>query len=430
MYATLFLFLLVICTGFQYRSWKQQSGSHDHTLEFKKFQKNYLVVFVLVSAADWLQGSHVYALYEHYGFSRKDIGALFVAGFGSSFLFGTIVGGLADKYGRKSFSKLYCILYILSCLTKHSSSFWMLMIGRLFGGVATSLLFSVFESWMVHAHRERGFESSLLGTTFGLATTANSIVAISSGIVANLMADVFGFVAPFDVSILLLVAAYVIIDSTWTENYGDASALASQSFKGAFEALRSDPRIFALGAMQSLFEAAMYSFVFSWTPALSSYESRIPYGYVFAVFMQCVMIGSLMFSYLTDEAKLGVENFVRWVFLLASLCMYIPVVSHSLAWIRFSFFAFEACVGVFWPSIGTLRSKYIPEDVRATVMNLFRVPLNLLVLFILFNSGNLRIEQIFLINSGLLALAAGFSHFLFTRAPTDSQSLLSHGLGH
>jgi hypothetical protein len=39
----------------------------------------------------------VYALYEHYGYSPAQIGQLFIAGFGSSMLFGTFIGALADK---------------------------------------------------------------------------------------------------------------------------------------------------------------------------------------------------------------------------------------------------------------------------------------------------------------------------------------------
>ena len=50
-----------------------------------------------LAAGDWLQGPYVYALYQHYGFDRGDIGRLFIAGFGSSAVFGTIVGSLADK---------------------------------------------------------------------------------------------------------------------------------------------------------------------------------------------------------------------------------------------------------------------------------------------------------------------------------------------
>lgn len=39
----------------------------------------------------------MYALYQHYGFGMGDIGKLFIAGFGSSMVFGTVVGALADK---------------------------------------------------------------------------------------------------------------------------------------------------------------------------------------------------------------------------------------------------------------------------------------------------------------------------------------------
>lgn len=56
------------------------------------------------------------------------------------------------RSGRKKASILYCITYILSCWTKHSSSFAMLMVGRILGGIATSLLFSAFESWLVAEH--------------------------------------------------------------------------------------------------------------------------------------------------------------------------------------------------------------------------------------------------------------------------------------
>lgn len=48
---------------------------------------------------DWLQGPYVYALYSYYGFEQRDIGRLFIAGFGASLLVGTVVGSLADRYG-------------------------------------------------------------------------------------------------------------------------------------------------------------------------------------------------------------------------------------------------------------------------------------------------------------------------------------------
>lgn len=49
------------------------------------------------------------------------------------------------------------------------------------------------------------------------------------------------------------------------------------------------------------------------------------------------------------------------------------------------FCAFEACVGIFWPSIMKMRSQYIPEEARSTIMNFFRIPLNIFVCVVLYN---------------------------------------------
>ena len=51
----------------------------------------------------------------------------------------------------------------------------------------------------------------------------------------------------------------------------------------------------------------------------------------------------------------------------------------------FGFIIFEACVGLFWPSIMKMRSQYIPEEARSTIMNFFRIPLNIFVCIVLYN---------------------------------------------
>ena len=47
---------------------------------------------MLAMLGDWLQGPHVYVLYESYNMTKHEIEILFIAGFGSSMLFGTIIG--------------------------------------------------------------------------------------------------------------------------------------------------------------------------------------------------------------------------------------------------------------------------------------------------------------------------------------------------
>ncbi|CAI9266667.1 unnamed protein product [Lactuca saligna] len=54
----------------------------------------------------------------------------------------------------KRASITYCITYILNCITKHSPQYIILMVGRILRGIATSLLFSAFESWLVAEHNK------------------------------------------------------------------------------------------------------------------------------------------------------------------------------------------------------------------------------------------------------------------------------------
>ncbi|KAH9315472.1 hypothetical protein KI387_024099, partial [Taxus chinensis] len=393
---------------------------------FNSFKNNYLVVYSLMMAGDWLQGPYVYFLYSQYGFDKGEIGRLFIAGFGSSMLFGTIVGSLADKQGRKRACITYCITYILSCFTKHSPEYKVLMLGRILGGIATSLLFSAFESWLVAEHFKRGFDPQWLSLTFSKAIfLGNGLVAILAGLFANTLADTLGFgpVSPFDAAACFLAIGMAIILSTWTENYGDPSEskdLLTQ-FKGAASAIASDEKIALLGAIQSLFEGSMYTFVFLWTPALSPNEQDIPHGFIFATFMLASMMGSSLASRLMARPTLKVESYMQIVFLVSAAALLLPVtttfflepstekggsITPGGRLQLLGFCIFEACVGIFWPSIMKMRSQYIPEESRSTIMNFFRMPLNIFVCVVLYNVNAFPITIMFGMCSIFLFMAS------------------------
>ncbi|KAI3792963.1 hypothetical protein L1987_35575 [Smallanthus sonchifolius] len=393
---------------------------------FASFKNNYLLVYSLMMAGDWLQGPYVYYLYTTYGYGKGDIGQLFIAGFGSSMLFGTIVGSLADKQGRKRACITYCITYILSCITKHSPQYKLLLLGRILGGVATSLLFSAFESWLVAEHNKRGFEQQWLSLTFSKAIfLGNGLVAIISGLFGNFLVDVaaLGPVAPFDAAACILAIGMAIILSSWGENYGDPSDnkdLLSQ-FKAAAVAIASDEKIALLGAIQSLFEGSMYTFVFLWTPALSPNDEEIPHGFIFATFMLASMLGSSIAARFMARSSLRVESYMQIVFLVSAASLLLPILTNFLislpelkgggislaAGIQLvGFCAFEGCVGIFWPSIMKMRSLYIPEEARSTIMNFFRIPLNIFVCIILYNVNAFPITIMFGMCSIFLFVAA------------------------
>ena len=95
-----------------------------------------------------------------------------------------------------------------------------------------------------------------------------------------------------------------------------------QGMKQAYEAIKNDKKVFYLGAMQSLFEASMYSFVFLWTPALGPNGEDIPHGMIFATMMVACMVGSSVASRIMSRSDMKVERYMQLVFLAsaASLC--------------------------------------------------------------------------------------------------------------
>jgi len=244
--------------------------------------------------------SHSCLLYTdaHYQFSKQQIALLFIVGFGASAVFGTFAGEMSDKHGRRLSCYVYCVTYIVSCLTKHSPNFFVLVFGRLTGGIATSILFSSFESWLVAEHNKNFYPAEWLNQTLSLATLLNGVTAIVAGSMGAMVRTHFdSLVAPFDLAIVFLLIAMAVIASMWPENKGEVSLVTGSSsgrskFSEAMEVLQADHKIVLLGCIQSCFEAAMYIFVFMWTPKLEPLFTPLPHGQVFGCFMACTMMGS------------------------------------------------------------------------------------------------------------------------------------------
>lgn len=93
-----------------------------------------------------------------------------------------------------------------------------LFLGRVLGGISGTLLWSVFESWLVAEFNKLMLENSepLLSGIFSTMTTSNTCVAIVAGIVAGWLVDRFGTAkAPFLASIGCLSVAFVAISNYW-----------------------------------------------------------------------------------------------------------------------------------------------------------------------------------------------------------------------
>ncbi|PFH36217.1 transporter, major facilitator family protein [Besnoitia besnoiti] len=475
-------------------------GLADARAAYLRLRRSYVIVYLLSQASEWIQGPYMYAFYASAcALPLHRVGLLFLTEYASAGVFGCLAGCLTDLLGRRRACVAYCLLCILSSsLTRcFPSCFASLLLGRLVGGVALSLLETAFEAWMVAAHRHFRFPDAWLEETLGTCAFFNGILAILVGLFTSLVSNFLGAAASFDFAALfaLLCAASVVkllpsvpeggdregeesprkpaartrrrsdcvgrseIESgrpevsegyreteerssteprerlqepnpSWTgdaaqgdgggggrrqERTGEetreirANGEVKAAFRGerdereirqrsphdsgeeasqgpAMQVVHSRPRVRhrgrqerhllpeeagaqetfsgerrfsrsrppaavwrllckhlktalgqlaqsrpaqACGAIQIFFEVPMYIFFVTWTPALGP---NIDHGLVFACFMACVVLGSEIFLHV--------------------VC------------------------GVYYPGIATVRAKVLPDDTRATLVNLFRLPLN------------------------------------------------------
>jgi len=160
---------------------KTTKDSKDRSAEFKTFQTQWLAVYLVILFADWLQGTHMYTLYTKYGETNKSVtpGSLFAIGFTSSAIFGTFLGLYVDRYGRRLGCITFCLLEIVINILEHYNDFYLLAIGRIMGGMSTSLLFTAFETWYSCEHRRRDFPEEDIAKTFAFAQIGNGICAVA-----------------------------------------------------------------------------------------------------------------------------------------------------------------------------------------------------------------------------------------------------------
>ena len=61
--------------------------------------------------------------------------------------------------------------------------------------------------------------------------------------------------------------------------------------------------------------------------------------------------------------------------------------------VYFFFILYEFSVGIYFPSVAVCRSRYIPNEMRATITSMYRVPQNLFVILLLRYRSDLKRNQ-------------------------------------
>lgn len=328
----------------------------------------------------------MYTLYrDEKGIEESTVAALFATGFVTAGITAGFVGSLADSRGRKTICLAFCVTYATSCLSVLSNDITVLFVGRALGGLSTTILFSVFETWMVAEYHKRDLSDVLsLGSMFSSAVMLSGIVAIIAGVAGQmLVSKTETKTSPFMAAIVCLAIALALIHQKWSENYGETAVTGKSSY--TLGDLSKDSRLLALGLNTTLFEGSMYLFVFFWSPALISSrnfdgnDSPPPFGIIFSCFMCAMVLGSLIFSMIRPDGSREAARLMLSILALASYAVMLPVLQRKEAVTFWSFALYEMCVGLYFPTMSRMKSELVEDAVRAKVYSLMRLPLNVFI---------------------------------------------------
>lgn len=385
-----------------------------------RFQRQFLFVYTLVVAADWLQvckkkqhnlpssgcctdtshntqGPYTYAVYKYERqLAEHTVALLYASGFVSGAVSAPFAGQLADRYGRRTACIAYCICYGFTCLAMLSYDLRILYVGRFFGGIATTLLFSVFEAWMITEYHSSRLEETKvsLGGIFANMTTISSVTAICCGVLGDGLVQYFGSqLAPFLASLGCCIGASVLILAAWRENYGSFDTCKetpeAQTLKHRLLVALTNPKVAALTFASSCFEGAMYLFVFFWSAALKSargksgYQDDIPFGLVFSSFMCAMMAGSSISTTRNASPSNNMAmDTLLFIFAIASTAFVVSTMLDHEYLLFWAFCVIEGCVGAYFPRMALIKKNVVDDSVRGGVYSALRLPLNIFVVVV------------------------------------------------
>lgn len=160
----------------------------------------------------------------------------------------------------------------------------------------------------------------------------------------------------------------------------------------------------------------MYIFVFLWTPTLQAVTSLsslpLPYGIIFANFMASMMLGSYLFN---EFAKTVVSHsrLIVCVFAVGSGALFTTVYTKNEYTTFYAFCVFEACLGIYFPAMGTLKGVIVDDSHRAAIYGILRIPLNIIVVVSLSLVGKVEKDNLFMFCCFMLVVACGFvGHYI------------------
>jgi hypothetical protein len=100
--------------------------------------------------------------------------------------------------------------------------------------------------------------------------------------------------------------------------------------------------------------------------------------------MCSMMFGSLLYKHVSTSATpLSPQNMLTGLLALASACFFVPGHFRDERITLWCFCIFELCCGIYYPAMGSLKSKLVADGSRASIYGILRIPLNVFVVLAL-----------------------------------------------
>ena len=198
------------------------------------------------------------------------------------------------------------------------------------------------------------------------------------------------------ISITLCVVSAMTIFLLWDENMpaADAKSTSWSQFSEAFNELaRRD--VLTIGIAESLWQAVLNIFIFAWTPILQSKTSlAFNPGMVFITFVLLIITFTKIYEVFNIYLKFN-------LFLSLSFSLIVEIFAFSYVTMSDDFYSSYIMLGIingicgyYQPVNSIIKAKILKEKVRALLMSIFRIPLNLYVVCALSFMKNLNPETV------------------------------------
>ncbi|ETS72976.1 hypothetical protein PFICI_15368 [Pestalotiopsis fici W106-1] len=453
------LIILSLCVGLilgcKILPWLYKRGpvgkdaTDERGKEAKQFLWGFLSVYLMVMGSEWLQGPYLWALlHDEKHLSSETVAILYATGYCAAAISAPFTGYLADKCGRRGACITFCVIHSASSFSVSFDRIEILAIGRVLGGVGITLLWTVFESWMISEHRRQNLEDSPipLSSMFGIMTIANCITAMCAGLLSHCIVWALGSKThPFMLGILLDTLAAVLMMRSWNENRGIQAKLDAEAGLGSREPSRSwrqevadslrDWKVLTLSLISCCFEGTIFLFRFYWPGTLQKAHNHshgvgkdddiIPHGVIFANLMATMVLGALLFGTILERSATllnsGLSTFLLSAALFFAGASFLTAAyAQTEAQLFCSFLLLEACNGLYIPSMAFQRGQIVSDSGRASVYGLMNIPLFLFVILALLSTngdGEEYQNVIFIVCAAPLMLAAVLSCVSFLDIP-------------